>query len=61
MAADDLTCGENQTLRWRILGHIRGPLDDMETFEMHPHRMSCVGQSPVSESVRCEQIAEFVG
>src|SRR5579884_3045194 len=51
---------EDQSLPGRIHRHIRGLLDDVEAFEMHPHGVSRIGKPAVSERVRREQIAEFI-
>ena len=61
MPEEDLSRGQNKTLRGKIHRHIRWPHRDVDGFEVHPHRGRGVGQSARSEGVAAEQEAEVIG
>jgi hypothetical protein len=35
-------------------------LDDVEALEVLPHRMGRIGEAPVGEGIRRQQVAEFI-
>ena len=60
LPANDLTSSQGETLRGRVHGHVGGLLQDMLTFEVHPHGVGRIGQAAGRKSIRCQQIAELI-
>src|ERR1700722_6100509 len=57
---EQLSGREHQSLRRRIHGHVRGLFNDVEAFEVNPHRVGGIGDSSVSERVRSQEVAELI-
>ena len=58
--AEHLPRGEHQSLAGWVHRHIGWLLNDVETFEVDPHRVYGIRETAVRESVGREQIAELV-
>ena len=51
---------QNQPLRRRIHGHVRGLLNDVKTFEVNGHGMGRIRQPAVRERIGSQKVTEFV-
>ena len=60
VSGQNLACGENQTLCWKVHRHISWLHVNVEAFEVSPKSRSGVGEPPQREGVRGKQKTEIV-
>ena len=60
MPHDGLARCENQSLCSWGIALVSGLLDYAESLEMHPHRMSWIGDSAVRKGIRYEKVSELI-
>src|SRR6266853_4956855 len=60
MTRDDLTEGQNESLRWLREALVCGFLNDAEGFKVNPHWVGWVSEPSMGEGICCQQVAEFV-
>src|SRR5579859_4296138 len=60
MPRDYLAQGEDESLRRLCEALVGWFLNDAKCFEMNPHRMSRVGEPPMSVGICRQKVAEFI-
>ena len=60
MAAENLAEHERNALGRHIFGHVARLVNYLQSFEVHPHRMSWIGQPAVRKGIGSKQVTVLV-